>query len=84
MTFTKIAVAIGLVLLGFACWLAASGVGAAREGLVSLGALVALVAGGNLLSGWARPVAKRSATAARDPAAAEPASGRSPGDEPAS
>jgi len=84
MTFTKIAAAIGLALLGFVFWLAASGVGAAREGLVSLIALVVLVAGGNLLSGWVRPDAKRSGAATRDPAAAEPVSDRSPGDEPAS
>ncbi|MGC8471333.1 MAG: hypothetical protein ACP5PM_03440 [Acidimicrobiales bacterium] len=84
MTFTKIAIAIGVVLFGFVCWLAVSGVGAAREGLVSLVALVALVAGGNLLSGWARPAAKRSTAVTRAPAAAEPASERSPGDEPAS
>lgn len=55
MTMTKIAVAGALVLLAFLCWLAAAGLGAAREGLVSFFALVVLVAGGNLLSGRAGP-----------------------------
>ena len=83
MTFTKIAVLGGLALLGLVCWLAASGAGAAREGLVSLVALVALVAGGNALAGRARPYARRSSAPPRDPGAPELAAGRSPGDEPA-
>ena len=83
MTFTKIAVFAGAALLGLICWLAVSGVGAAREGLVSLVALVALVAGGNALAGRPRPYARRSAASPRDPAASGPAAGRSSGDEPA-
>ena len=84
MTFKKVAVAGFLALLGFACWLAASGFGAAREGLISFFALVVLVGGGNLLAGRGGPYGGRRASAAREPAAAEPldgAAGRS--DEPA-
>lgn len=51
MTFTKAVVLGAVALFGFVCWLAASGFGAAREGLISLVALVVLVGGGNLLSG---------------------------------
>jgi hypothetical protein len=83
MTFTKIAVAGGLALLGFVCWLAASGVGPAREGLVSLVALVALVAGGNLLAGRARAYAERPAPTTRDSAPSEPVAGMSSDGEPA-
>ena len=60
MTFTKIAVAGGVVLLGFACFLAAAGFGVAREGVISLVALVVLVGGGNLLSGRGGPYGRRS------------------------
>lgn len=51
MIFTKVAVAGGIVLLGFLCWLAAVGVSAVREVLISVFALVVLVGGGNWLSG---------------------------------
>lgn len=51
MTLTKIVVVLAVALLGLLCWLAAMGMGAAREGLISFFALAALVAGGNLLSG---------------------------------
>ncbi len=51
MIVTKIAIGAGIVVLGFCCWLAAVGVGAVREGLISLCALVVLVGGGNWLSG---------------------------------
>lgn len=76
MTFTKVAVAGFLALLGFVCWLAASGFGAAREGLICLLALVLLVGGGNLLSGRGGSYARRGTSAVRDHAA--PAA---PGDE---
>jgi hypothetical protein len=73
MTFTKIAVVGGLVLLGFVCWLAASGFGAAREGLISFFVLVALVGGGNLLAGRAGPYGRRRAVPAAHEAAGEAA-----------
>ncbi len=77
--------AVGLLaLLGFACWLA-SEFGAAREGLISLFALVVLVGGGNLLSGRGGPGSRRGAPSARETAAAEPVDGVAHGgDEPAS
>ncbi|HTX63534.1 MAG TPA: hypothetical protein VMD28_07820 [Acidimicrobiales bacterium] len=65
MTFTKVAVVGGLALLGFVCWLAASGLGVAREGLISLCALVLLVGGGNLLSGRPGSSGRRGAAAVR-------------------
>lgn len=51
MIVTKIAIAVGLVVLGIACWMAVIGIGAAAEGLLTVFALVVLVAGGNLLAG---------------------------------
>jgi hypothetical protein len=69
MTFTKIAVVGGIVLFGFVCWLAASGFGAAREGLISFLVLVALVGGGNLLAGRGGPYGRRRAVAASREAA---------------
>jgi hypothetical protein len=50
MTFTKIAVVGGAIVLALVCWLAVAGFGAAREGVICLVALVVLVGGGNLLS----------------------------------
>lgn len=66
MTFTKIAVVGGLVLLGFVCWLAASGFSAAREGLISFFVLAALVGGGNLLAGRGGPYGRRAVPASRE------------------
>lgn len=65
MIATKIALALGLVLLGIACWMAVIGVGAASEGLITVFALVILVGGGNLLAGRTAP--------ARRPASGDPA-----------
>lgn len=73
MTFTKVAIVVGLALLAVVIWLAVSGLGVAREGLVSLFALVLLVGGGNLLSGRAGSRSRRGGTTvARGPAAIEP------------
>lgn len=73
MTCTKIAVVGFLALLGFVCWLAAAGFGAAREGLISLVALALLVGGGNLLSGRASPYGRRGAPRPPGPSPCEPA-----------
>lgn len=51
MTFTRIVIAAGVVLLGFLCFLAAIGMTVVTEGLVTVFALVVLIAGGNLLAG---------------------------------
>ncbi|MGH8987895.1 MAG: hypothetical protein ACRDXC_04750 [Acidimicrobiales bacterium] len=85
MTFTKVAVVAFLALLGFSCWLAASGFGAAREVLISLVVLVVLVGGGNLLSGRGGHYGRRGAPSSRDPGATEPGGGldASRSDEPA-
>ncbi|MDA8310048.1 MAG: hypothetical protein M0Z46_05455 [Actinomycetota bacterium] len=72
MTVTKVAAVGCLALLGFVCWLAAAGVGPAREGLISVFALVVLVGGGNLLSGRAGTYGGRRTPALRDPGAPEP------------
>jgi hypothetical protein len=72
-TFTKVAVVACLGLLGFVCWLAASGFGAAREGLISLFVLVLLVGGGNLFSGRSGSYGHRRITTLRDPSAPESA-----------
>lgn len=55
MIATKIAIALGVVLLGVACWMAVIGVSAASEGLLTVFALVALVAGGNYMAGRTSP-----------------------------
>ena len=51
MVFTKIALALGVLLLGFFVWIALVGMNAVGEGLVTLVALVVLIGGGNMLSG---------------------------------
>ncbi len=66
MTFTKVAVVGCLALLGFVCWLAASGLGAAREGLISLFALVLLVGGGNFLAGRTGSYGRTGARGSRE------------------
>jgi hypothetical protein len=48
--FTRIAVALGIVVLGALIWLAAAGFKPAVAPLVTLAALVVLVAGGNWIS----------------------------------
>ena len=55
MTVTRLAVIGGVAVLGIVCWLAAIGFSAATEGLVTVFALVVLVAGGNLLAGRSAP-----------------------------
>lgn len=55
MIATKIAIALGVVLLGVACWMAAIGVSAATEGLLTVFALLVLVGGGNYLAGRSAP-----------------------------
>jgi hypothetical protein len=60
MVLTKIAIALGVLALGFGCFLALLGVNAASEGIVTLVVLVVLVAGGNLLAGRGSYVRRRA------------------------
>ncbi|HVC13693.1 MAG TPA: hypothetical protein VND62_02410 [Acidimicrobiales bacterium] len=85
MTFTKIAVVGGVALLAFVSWLAASGFGAAREGLISLVALVVLVGGGNLLAGRSGHYGRGAVRVpqGQDPAAESEVRHAGPDDEPA-
>lgn len=84
MTFTKIAVACAVALFALVCYLAVAGFGAAREGVISLVALVVLVGGGNWLSGrgpyGARPTVPGPASPHGAPSEGEGA--EAPGDEP--
>jgi hypothetical protein len=52
---TRLAVLLGVLLLGLLCWAAAGGMRAAYELLVSFAVLVVLVAGGNWLGGRRTP-----------------------------
>jgi hypothetical protein len=61
MIFTKIALVLGVLVLGFVVWLALVGVHAVGEGLVTLVVLVLLVGGGNLLGGRHSYGARRTA-----------------------
>jgi hypothetical protein len=73
MIATKIAIALGVVLLGVACWMAVIGVSAASEGLLTVFALVVLVGGGNYLAGRSAPSRRPvPAGVARTPAPAAP------------
>lgn len=74
MIATKIAVALGVVLLGVACWMAVIGVRAAAEGLLTVFALVLLVAGGNYMAGRTTAT-RRGPPASQGAAAGRPASG---------
>ncbi len=65
MIATKIAIAMGVMLLGVACWMAVIGVRAVSEGLLTLFALVVLVGGGNYLAG--RSGARRGPAPVRVP-----------------
>jgi hypothetical protein len=48
---TKLAVAAGILLFALLCWLAVDGMAIAAELVITVGALVVLVGGGNWLSG---------------------------------
>lgn len=88
MIFTKIALALGVLVLGFMVWLALVGVHAAGEALVTLIALVVLVGGGNLISGRRprgraadlepRPISQWRTAAAPAPADADRPGARAP------
>jgi hypothetical protein len=52
---TRLAIAVGVALIAGLCWLAVDGVALAAELLITAGALVVLVAGGNWLGGRRSP-----------------------------
>lgn len=55
MIVTKLAIACGVALFGLLCWMALDGVSFAGELVITVGALVILVGGGNWLSGRYAP-----------------------------
>jgi hypothetical protein len=65
--FTKIALGAGVVMVGVVIWLAVIGVGAAGEGLITVVALVLLVAGGNALGGRSSYGGRRGSRADAEP-----------------
>lgn len=67
MIVTKIALGAGVAVLGLVIWLAVIGVPAAGEGLITLVALVLLVAGGNALGGRSSYGSRRAGRADVDP-----------------
>jgi hypothetical protein len=48
---TKLVIGLGVVLFGVLCWMAVDGVTAAAVTLITVGALVVLVGGGNWIGG---------------------------------
>lgn len=58
MIVTKLAIVVGILLFALLCWLAVDGMAIATELVITVGALVVLVGGGNWLSG--RSSARRS------------------------
>ncbi|MGH9091314.1 MAG: hypothetical protein ACRDZR_08065 [Acidimicrobiales bacterium] len=48
---TKVTIAVGVLLFALLCWMAVAGVAVAAELVITVGALVVLVGGGNWLSG---------------------------------
>ena len=71
MSFTRIAVWIGVVLFGLMCFLAAIGFTAMIGPLVTVALLVLLIGGGNLMRGRS-PYAAYGRTAPRGPTVAHP------------
>ncbi len=55
MIVTRLAIGCGVVLFGLLCWFAVDGVSFAGELVITVGALVVLVGGGNWLSGRYAP-----------------------------
>lgn len=65
MIVTRLAIAAGAAVVGLLCWLAVAGVVVATELLITAGALVVLVGGGNWLGGHYAP-ARGGSGAVRD------------------
>ena len=58
---TKLAIGLGVAFFGLLCWMAVDGITAAAVTVITLGALVVLVGGGNWIGGRSSPHGPRSA-----------------------
>jgi hypothetical protein len=58
---TKVVVGLGVAFFGLLCWMAVDGITAAAVTVITLGALVVLVGGGNWIGGRSSPHGPRSA-----------------------
>ena len=82
MSVTKLVIGLGVVVFGLLCWMAVDGITAAAVTLITIGALVVLVGGGNWIGGRSSPhgpSAGRVRPAVVDVRAAGRAIGRRPG-----
>ncbi len=61
MSVTKLAIGLGVAFFGLLCWMAVDGITAAAVTVITLGALVVLVGGGNWIGGRSSPHARRPA-----------------------
>ena len=61
MSVTKLVIALGVIFFGLLCWMAVDGITAAAVTVITLGALVVLVGGGNWIGGRSSPHGPRSA-----------------------
>jgi hypothetical protein len=58
---TKLVIALGVIFFGLLCWMAVDGITAAAVTVITLGALVVLVGGGNWIGGRSSPHGPRPA-----------------------
>ncbi len=61
MSVTKLVIGLGVVVFGLLCWMAVDGITAAAVTLITVGALVVLVGGGNWIGGRSSPHGPRPA-----------------------
>ncbi|HEX4082829.1 MAG TPA: hypothetical protein VHX40_07685 [Acidimicrobiales bacterium] len=61
MSVTKLVIGLGVVFFGLLCWMAVDGITAAAVTVITLGALVVLVGGGNWIGGRSSSHGRRSA-----------------------
>jgi hypothetical protein len=70
--FTRIAMLMGLALVGAMCWLAASGFAPVYPFLVTAVVMILLVGGGNLIQGRTPPHGGHARTAPSEPEGSQP------------